>query len=82
MATMERKVTATYYGMLAEKIGKQQENLQLPSGEIELRKFFIDLYPELSDHTFSIAVDLTYATILPETSEPKKIDLMPPFAGG
>jgi molybdopterin converting factor small subunit len=82
MATMERKVTATYYGMLAEKIGKQQENLQLPSGEIELREFFVDLYPELTNHTFSIAVDLNYTTTLLESSEPQKIDIMPPFAGG
>lgn len=82
METMERKVAVTYYGMVAEKIGKTTEELDLPSGEIELRAFFEKKYPNLIAQTFSIAVDLNYTTIIPSSASPKKIDIMPPFAGG
>ena len=82
METMERSVTVTYYGMLAEKIGKSQETMQLPEGKLELRSFFERNYPALESQTFSIAVDLQYTSELSENETPTKIDLMPPFAGG
>ncbi len=82
METMERKVTVTYYGMIAEKIGKSSEDLILPEGEIQLRSFFEAKYPSLAAFTYSIAVDLNYTTTLPTEINPNKIDIMPPFAGG
>ena len=79
---MERTVTVTYYGMLAEKLGLEQESLHIPAGSIDLKAYFLEKYPELSAFNFSIAVDLEYATSLSEEELPKTIDLMPPFAGG
>ncbi|MDB3906329.1 hypothetical protein OAK35_00095 [Crocinitomicaceae bacterium] len=82
MASGNRKVTVTYYGMLAEKLNINSEELELPSGEINLRKFFVNKHPELKSFTFSAAVDLEYIDTLTEQALPQKIDLMPPFAGG
>ncbi|GAB5417697.1 MAG: hypothetical protein Crog4KO_26830 [Crocinitomicaceae bacterium] len=79
---MERKVTVTYYGMIADKIGKNSEELILPAGEIQLRNFFEAKHPELSAFTYSVAVDLHYTATLPSEVIPNKIDIMPPFAGG
>ena len=79
---MERKVDVTYYGLIAEKLGKNSEELLLPTGDIELKKFIEITHPELSGLTFSIAVDLEITTTIPENVLPNKIDVMPPFAGG
>jgi molybdopterin converting factor small subunit len=79
---MGRKVAVTYYGMIAEKIGKTHEDLELPSGNIELRSFFEQKYPNLTKQTFSIAVDLNYTATISADASPHKIDIMPPFAGG
>ncbi|XOV69272.1 MAG: MoaD/ThiS family protein [Fluviicola sp.] len=82
MGTTHRKVTVAYYGMLAERLGMDSEVLELPSGEVNLRNFFQNVHPQLEGLTFLAAVDLEYKEVLSETSQPNKIDLMPPFAGG
>ena len=82
MESGNRKVTVTYYGMLAEKLRINSEELELPSGEVNLREFFVDAHPELNAFTFTAAVDLEYTDTLAEQTQPQKIDLMPPFAGG
>jgi len=82
MESSKRKVTVTYYGMLAEKLSIQSEELELPSGDVNLREFFIEKHPELNAFTFTAAVDLEYTDTLTQQTQPQKIDLMPPFAGG
>jgi hypothetical protein len=68
--------------MLAERLNMTSEVLEIPNGEVILRDFFVNKHPELEGFTFTAAVDLEYKDVLCETSQPNKIDLMPPFAGG
>lgn len=82
MESINRKVTVTYYGMLAEKLGIIEEAIVLPYQDITLREFMIQLHPELDTFTFSTAVDLELTDILKKDAQPNKIDIMPPFAGG
>lgn len=82
MESGARQVNVTYYGMLAEKLSIDSEVLELPSGEVNLRDFFVEKHPELSAFTFTAAVDLEYKELVTEDHQPNKIDLMPPFAGG
>ena len=82
METNNRKVTVRYYGMLAERLSIETEELELPTGEIDLRDFFLKMHPDLAPYTFSTAVDLEYMNTLPHQAQPQKIDIMPPFAGG
>ena len=79
---MAREVTITYYGLLAEKLEIQSEQMQLPSNDLEIKSYLTKLHPELSNLTFSVAVDLEYRDKIELKDNPKKIDVMPPFAGG
>lgn len=82
MESGNRKVNVTYYGMLAERLSIETEELELPAGALDLRDFFVEKHPHLAKYTFSTAVDLEYMEMLPENAQPNKIDIMPPFAGG
>ncbi|MCR9172142.1 MAG: hypothetical protein NXI10_06605 [bacterium] len=82
MEPSKRKVAVTYYGMLAERLSIETEELELPAGEINLRDFIVKTHPVLAQYTFSAAVDLEYMETLTEQAQPQKIDIMPPFAGG
>lgn len=82
MESSNRRVKVTYYGMLAERLRIETEELELPTGDIHLRDFFIERHPNLVQFTFSTAVDLEYIDTLSAQAQPQKIDIMPPFAGG
>ncbi len=79
---MERTVTITYYGMIAERLVKNSELVDLPANCTELRPFLMQLHPELADFRFSIAVDLAFREIIEANEAINSIDVMPPFAGG
>lgn len=68
--------------MLSEALGKDQENLILPDGKLDLQEFLLEQHPVLKNFTFSIAADSEYTTSLKENDQPKKLAVMPPFAGG
>lgn len=82
MESGNRKVNVTYYGMLAERLSIETEELELPSGAVVLRDFLVHVHPELEMFTFSTAVDLEYRETISSEDRPTKIDIMPPFAGG
>lgn len=72
-----------YFGMIAEKIGLDSEEIPLTSLNFPggIREFFTNRYPVLAQMTFQVAVDGVIVNQLPENSV-KTIALLPPFAGG
>ena len=78
------KVEVKYFGMIAEKLGKQMEEISLHNDkkEIDLKVFFQTTYPELKDLTYQIAVDHNFRTVISSQESVKEIALLPPFAGG
>jgi len=79
---MAREISVHYFGMIAEKLNKSSEILSFPDSAIVLKPFLEDIHPNLKEFTYSIAVDLEFSETLNENQLPKKIDVMPPFAGG
>jgi len=68
--------------MIAERLELETEKIDLPPGSIQLREHLAQLHPVLNEFTYSIAVDLEYKDEISEMDQPKKIAVMPPFAGG
>ena len=77
-------ITIRYFGMIAEKLKKQEEKLdfsevQLP---VALNRFFKDKYPSLENTSFVTAVNHTISNELNSLENIEEIVLLPPFAGG
>ena len=77
------KAKITYYGMIAEQLGRSTEELTfVDSNPTDLREWFNAKYPKLEKLSYQIAVD----NDLCETLEPHEgeinIALLPPFSGG
>jgi len=79
---MEIKVT--YFGLIAELAGKSEEALSTPSATSAraLREHLENLYPELRQRTYQVAINHSIAhqdTVIQSGDE---IAILPPFAGG
>ncbi len=76
--------SVTYFGMIGEKLKRTSEIIQTDSDLSEphdLKKSFIDRYPELNAMTFKVAVNGVLTNELP-SCDVTTIALLPPFAGG
>lgn len=77
------KANIKYFGMIAEKIGKTEETVDIEFNEqLNLRDYFIKKYPELIEMNYQIAVDKKLTETINSNSESAEIALLPPFAGG
>jgi len=77
------KANIKYFGMIAEKIGKSEESVDLDEkNQSDLRSYFIQEYPFLNEIDYQIAVNQTLTEIIDTKSEFVEIALLPPFAGG
>lgn len=78
------KVHVTYYGLVADCVGKSNETLELGiiQDTLELRPFFEHIHPELVHSTYKIAVNQTLKESIKESEVIYEIALLPPFAGG
>ncbi len=77
-------ITVRYFGMVAEKLNKQEEKLdftevQLP---VALIDFFKNRYSSLEKMSFVTAVNHTISNELNSLDGIEEIVLLPPFAGG
>ena len=77
------KANIKYFGMIAEKIGKSEESVDLDEkNQSDLRNYFVQKHPFLNDMDYQIAVNQTLTEVIDTNTEFVEIALLPPFAGG
>jgi sulfur-carrier protein len=77
------KANIKYFGMIAEKIGKSEESVDLDEkNQSDLRNYFVQKYTFLNDMDYQIAVNQTLTEVIDTNTEFVEIALLPPFAGG
>jgi len=77
------KANIKYFGMIAEKIGKTEESVDLDeTSQSNLRPYFVQKYSILNEMNYQIAVNQTLTEEIDANAEFVEIALLPPFAGG
>ena len=77
------KANIKYFGMIAEKIGKSEESVDLDEkNQSDLRNYSVEEYPFLNEIDYQIAVNQTLTEVIDPKTEFVEIALLPPFAGG
>lgn len=79
------KLNVKYFGMIAEAVSKQEENVEISGQQISvayLVEVLLKKYPELNLKSFKIAVNQTITENTAIINENDEIALLPPFAGG
>ncbi len=72
-----------YYGMIAEAVGKENENIEFSASTvIELDEVLKKQYNKLTTMNYKIAVNQSIAQVELELNDNDEIALLPPFAGG
>ncbi|MGE0561859.1 MAG: MoaD/ThiS family protein [Flavobacteriales bacterium] len=74
-----------YFGMLAETVGYQEDEIQIASSQIsvvELTEEIIKKHPKLNTMNFKVAVNQSVVNNNLIITENDEIALLPPFAGG
>lgn len=78
------KLEIKYFGMIAEKLGKEQEFIDLQQEGLnknDLKSWFVHRFPVLKNMSFVVAVNEAITNELPD-GEIKSMAILPPFAGG
>lgn len=77
-------VDVHYFGMVSDRLMMDSEKLSLKSfeGDLNLRDYFIGLYPVLKNMSFKIAVDQELTEAISNEDQISEIAILPPFAGG
>lgn len=73
-----------YYGMIAEKLKKNSEeiSIEFTADRLNLREFLCEKHPALRTMSFQIAVNQEIMESIGFGMEISEIALLPPFAGG
>jgi hypothetical protein len=73
-----------YFGMISEKLNRTSDLIHLENDLLfpeDLKRSFVDKFPELSNMTFKVAVDGVITNSV-SSNDVQTIALLPPFAGG
>jgi molybdopterin converting factor small subunit len=71
------------FGMIAERMDSTETEISIPNKKaMNLRKYFNELWPFLSEMSYSIAIDQELREELNKNEQPNEIAILPPFAGG
>lgn len=76
------KIKVLLFGILAEKAGIDEIELEDIKSINSLTKYFITRYPPFADYKFFISVNQTLVNGDKRLNEGDEIALLPPFAGG
>jgi molybdopterin synthase sulfur carrier subunit len=78
------KITLKYFGMIAEALAKQQEELTVEQSQTvsDLRNQLEKTYPKLKSIDYRIAVNQTLVESNYSIQADSEVALLPPFAGG
>lgn len=70
------------FGMVAEKIGTNQLEIENPGSTAELKVQLFAKFPELKTIKFSMALDKKMVQTELKISSGAEVALLPPFSGG
>ncbi len=77
------EVNVKYFGMIAERLEIDEEQLTLNfEDKLDLKAFFGEKYPVIQSMKYKIAVNQEICDFLEYSSQKIEIALLPPFAGG
>ncbi|PJB13929.1 MAG: MoaD/ThiS family protein [Flavobacteriales bacterium CG_4_9_14_3_um_filter_32_8] len=77
------KLAVKYFGMIAEAIGKQEEQLEITGNSVlEVDVFLKNKYAKLEFLNYKFAVNQVLVDGIKRLKENDEIALLPPFAGG
>lgn len=74
--------TVKTFGILAQKLNQQELELPFCRDTEELKEKIFQLYPNLEDFNFSLAVDKKLVQKPQPLTGNEEIALLPPFSGG
>lgn len=80
-----KKCKIKYYGLIAEKLGKENEEVhlsELMSFSDEVNNAIVALNPLLKGMTFTVAINDKISKNWEEKRDIRSIAVLPPFAGG
>ncbi len=80
-----KKCKIKYYGLIAEKLGKVEEEVQLSelmSYSDEVNTAIVTLNPLLSGMTFTVAINDKISKNWGGEKDIRTVAVLPPFAGG
>jgi molybdopterin synthase sulfur carrier subunit len=78
------KITLKYFGMIAEALAKQEEELTVEQSQTvsDLQNQLEKTYPKLKSTDYRIAVNQTLVEANYSIQPNSEVALLPPFAGG
>jgi molybdopterin synthase sulfur carrier subunit len=78
------KITLKYFGMIAEALAKQEEELSMEKSQTvsDLRDQLEKIYPKLKSIDYRIAVNQSLVESNYSIQQDSEVALLPPFAGG
>ncbi|MBK6953647.1 MAG: MoaD/ThiS family protein [Crocinitomicaceae bacterium] len=78
------KITLKYFGMIAESLAKQEEELSMEKSQTvsDLRDQLEKIYPKLKSIDYRIAVNQSLVESNYSIQQDSEVALLPPFAGG
>lgn len=77
------KLSVKYFGMIAEAIGKSEEQLEITENSVSgLDTFLKNKYAKLESINYKFAVNKALVEGIERLKENDEIALLPPFAGG
>lgn len=74
--------TVKAFGILAEKLARQEVELPFCDNTEELKENLFRFYPDLKEYNFSLAVDKKLVHGITPLKGDEQIALLPPFSGG
>jgi sulfur-carrier protein len=76
------QITIKAFGMIAEKIDCSEKQMDISGNIADLKKQLSEIYPQLRDFTYTIAVNKRIATDETVLEKNHEIALLPPYSGG
>lgn len=79
---MANEINIRFFGMIAERIGKDTDLLTVDlEPNSNCREVISSIYPEIAEMNFQTAIDQEISEVIINTNI-KEIAVLPPFAGG
>jgi molybdopterin synthase sulfur carrier subunit len=79
---IQTKMKILFFGVLSELTGSASIDFKYTGSVSSLKNQLSDLYPELANHSYQVAVNQNIASEDTMLSGNEDVALLPPFAGG